>query len=174
MYSINDPANIKPLTPNHLIMIKSSIPLSLHGKFTEEDLCIQKAGKTSSISVWTILKQREKVCLNAMPTWLNDTTTLYTPYTHFLFLMIFLSPTHTHTYLLQRDTRNPIQQCCKLWPVEQGCWHPTIKWHRSATYASENYLGIVQMTPIQPARLEGIYSPNSRSHYSRAMGEEEM
>ncbi|XP_076853956.1 uncharacterized protein LOC143509279 [Brachyhypopomus gauderio] len=40
--SINDPTNLEPLTPNHLLTMKSSIPLPPPGRFVKEDLYARK------------------------------------------------------------------------------------------------------------------------------------
>ncbi|CAI5660104.1 unnamed protein product [Oreochromis niloticus] len=40
--NINDPKSLEPLTPNHLITMKSSIPLPPPGKFVKEDLYAKK------------------------------------------------------------------------------------------------------------------------------------
>lgn len=39
---INDPKGLEPLTPNHLLTMKSSIPLPPPGVFVEEDLYMRK------------------------------------------------------------------------------------------------------------------------------------
>lgn len=40
--SINDPTSLEPLTPNHLLTMKSSVPLPPPGKFVKEDLYSRK------------------------------------------------------------------------------------------------------------------------------------
>ena len=40
--SINNPTSLEPLTPNHLLTMKSSIPLPPPGKFVKEDLYVRK------------------------------------------------------------------------------------------------------------------------------------
>lgn len=40
--SINNPTNLEPLTPNHLLTMKSSISLPPQGKFVKEDLYARK------------------------------------------------------------------------------------------------------------------------------------
>lgn len=40
--NINDPKSLEPLTPNHLITMKSSVPLPPPGKFVKEDLYAKK------------------------------------------------------------------------------------------------------------------------------------
>lgn len=40
--SISDPTSLEPLTPNHLLTMKSSVPLPPLGKFVKEDLYAKK------------------------------------------------------------------------------------------------------------------------------------
>ncbi|KAA8586139.1 hypothetical protein FQN60_007708 [Etheostoma spectabile] len=42
---INDPTSLEPLTPNHLITMKSSVPLPPPGKFVKEDLYASRGDK---------------------------------------------------------------------------------------------------------------------------------
>ncbi|RXN38546.1 hypothetical protein ROHU_001010 [Labeo rohita] len=44
--TINDPKGLEPLTPNHLLTMKSSVPLPPPGKFEQEDLYARKRKKS--------------------------------------------------------------------------------------------------------------------------------
>ncbi|XP_051939800.1 uncharacterized protein LOC127612976 [Hippocampus zosterae] len=44
--NISDPTSLEPLTPNHLITMKSSLPLPPPGKFIQEDLYAKKRWRT--------------------------------------------------------------------------------------------------------------------------------
>ncbi len=41
-YLLNNPSGPQPLTPNHILTMKSSIVLSPPGNFVNEDLCLRK------------------------------------------------------------------------------------------------------------------------------------
>ena len=63
------------------------------------------------------------------------------------------APPHTHTHQQQVNTKNPINH--SQWNKIVNT--TTIKQYRSATYTdtNKNTPGLVQITPTQPARLEG-------------------